>query len=361
MNFRSKNGSAFVGTHISPPRIDADMPLPSAVDCLEAAAQRLQVRNLSVSFNTPAGRVVAVDNVSFEVGSRQILALVGESGSGKSVTAMALIGLLARNASISGSICLGGDEIVGMAERDLQALRGSKISMIFQNPRASLNPSLTIGNQMIEVIRRHSPDTSREAATEASIAILRRLNLRDAERQINCYPHELSGGMCQRVALGIALTGAPQLLIADEPTTALDVVVQAKTLQLLREIHGADGLPMIIVTHDFGVVRAIATHVAVMYAGQIQEAGPVDEVLERPTHPYTQALIATIPDSAKAGTPLIQIDGGPPDPLHFPPGCRFAPRCHKASDVCLGPPSFKQVSRNSRARCHFVSDRSHLS
>ncbi len=314
-----------------------------------AHEKRLSVRNLCISF----GSIHVVRGVSLECGAEDILAVVGESGSGKTLTALAMIGLLPRNTTVSGSIRLDGQELAGLREREFSKLRGSKISMIFQNPRASLNPSLKIGTQMMEVIRRHSPATGREEARERCIAILRQLSLRDAPYQLSRYPHELSGGMCQRVALGIALSGKPRLLLADEPTTALDAIVQASTLGLLKDVHSRERLPMIVVTHDLGVVRAIATHVAVMYAGQIQEQGTVDAVFGRPSHPYTRALMATAPGLGRAGSLLAQIDGLPPDPRDLPAGCSFAPRCRQRGHRCSEAPALTAVPGGAMVRCHY--------
>lgn len=317
--------------------------------------KRLKVQNLRISFGGRSRSVPIVRDVSLDCGAEEILAVVGESGSGKTLTALAMIGLLPTGATVSGSISLDGQELVGLGETAFAKLRGSRISMIFQNPRASLNPSLPVGAQMVEVIRRHAPETGKSEAREKCRTILAQLSLRDPEYQLSRYPHELSGGMCQRIALGIALSGKPRLLLADEPTTALDAIVQASTLRLLKEVHQRERLPMIVVTHDLGVVRAIATHVAVMYAGQIQEYGTVAAVLSNPCHPYTRALMATAPGRGRAGSRLAQIEGSPPDPRHLPQGCSFAPRCDRRAGKCEEPPELASLHGANAARCHYAA------
>jgi oligopeptide/dipeptide ABC transporter ATP-binding protein len=319
---------------------------------LSEGPARLSVRDLGVAFPSRRRPLAVVEGVSFDCGPDDVLAIVGESGSGKTVTALALIGLLPDAAAVTGSVQLEGEEIVGAPPRAMARMRGSRIAMIFQNPRASLNPSLAIGAQMTEVIRRHDAPLTRAEARDKALGLLRRLSLRDAEGCLARYPHQLSGGMCQRVALAIALSSSPRLLIADEPTTALDVLVQAGTLALLRDAVRQARVPMIVITHDLGVVRAIATHVAVMYAGQIQEYGPVDAVLSRPSHPYTAALLAAIPSPSTGPGGLAQIEGTPPDPAHWPAGCRFRPRCAYAEAICESAPPAPGASQHVRARCH---------
>lgn len=312
---------------------------------------RLSVRDLTVSFASRGGCVTIIDGVSFDCRPNDVLAIVGESGSGKTVTALSIMGLLPGGAKVSGSIDLEGTQIVGSAPKVLARIRGRRIAMIFQNPRASLNPSLTVGTQMVELIRRHEPGQSPAKARAKALGILQRLSLRDAEACLTRYPHQLSGGMCQRIALGMALSTSPRLLIADEPTTALDVVVQAGTLALLRDTVRRERVPMILITHDLGVVRAIATHVVVMYGGQVQERGTVDDVLARPAHPYTRALLNAVPLAVRGTGRLEQIPGTPPDPARWPAGCRFSPRCAHAETICDTLPVLPDAGTRA-VRCH---------
>jgi oligopeptide/dipeptide ABC transporter ATP-binding protein len=318
----------------------------------DAIAPRLSVRDLTVSFPGRSGTVTILERVSFECRADEILAIVGESGSGKTVTALSIMGLLPDGARVEGSIDLEGTQIAGAMPKTLTRIRGRKIAMIFQNPRASLNPCLTVGTQMVELIRRHDPVQSRPEARAKALEILRRLALREAEACLARYPHQLSGGMCQRIALGMALSTSPRLLIADEPTTALDVVVQAATLALLRDTVRRERVPMILITHDLGVVRAIATHVVVMYGGQVQEGGSVEDVLSRPAHPYTRALLAAVPSATRDAGRLEQIPGTPPDPARWPAGCRFRPRCALAKAKCAIAPDLAEMGPRA-ARCHW--------
>ncbi|MGE4248882.1 MAG: ABC transporter ATP-binding protein [Parvibaculaceae bacterium] len=306
-----------------------------------------------MSLQGSSGEVRILHDVGLTCAAGEIVAIVGESGSGKTLTALSIIGMLPKSGKVSGSIRFEDKEIVGLPEPRLRALRGSLISMIFQNPRGSLNPALRIGSQMIEVIRRNDRSASKTDARERAARLLDRLDLRDPEQCLNHFPHQLSGGMCQRIALAIALSGVPRMIIADEPTTALDVVVQAGTLALLKRICVDQDLGLIIVTHDLGVVRSIADRVVVMYAGEVVESGTVDAVLATPSHPYTAALIAALPSDDSGRERLKPIDGMPPDPARYPRGCRFAPRCSLARAECATPPEATARATGSLVKCHF--------
>ncbi|MEX0807369.1 MAG: ABC transporter ATP-binding protein [Dongiaceae bacterium] len=315
----------------------------------------LSVQNLRIYFETPAGTVRAVDDVSFDLGRRDVLAIVGESGSGKSVTAQSIMKLVPSPPGryVSGSAMMDGTDLMALSPRELVAMRGRKLAMIFQNPRAALNPSFTIRNQMVETLRRHNRSLTAADAEQQIVATMRRVGFADPLRVAASYPHQLSGGMCQRIGIALAFACNPEILIADEPTTALDVVVQARILHLLKRAHEERQLPIIVITHDFGMVRALANRVIVMYAGRIQEVGDVDQVLERPMHPYTKALIASVPDPERATKRFFQVRGQPPDLLRLPRGCKFADRCDLAMDICRGTePPLAVAADGSGVRCH---------
>jgi oligopeptide/dipeptide ABC transporter ATP-binding protein len=307
-----------------------------------------------VAFDTAAGSVRAVDDVSFSVDRDQILGVVGESGSGKSVTAQAIMKLIPRPPGryTGGQVVFEGRDLLTTRERDMRRLRGDRIAMIFQNPRAALNPSFTVGSQFIETLGQHSKLTRREREARA-LTSMRDVGFPDARRVLDSYSHQLSGGMCQRVGIAIAMATDPDLLIADEPTTALDVLVQKTVLETLHNLHKSRRMPIIVISHDFGVIRALATRVLVMYAGQVQEEGAVDEILSRPGHPYTRGLINSIPDPARKKQRLHQIDGQPPDLANLPNGCRFAARCERVHARCRSEaPRFWPTPSGSLARCH---------
>jgi oligopeptide/dipeptide ABC transporter ATP-binding protein len=313
----------------------------------------LEIKKLNVSLQGSSGEVRILHDVSLSCAAGEIVAIVGESGSGKTLTALSIIGMLPKSGRVSGSIRFAEREIVGLAERRLRELRGSVISMIYQNPRGSLNPALRIVSQMVEVIRRRDRSVTRAGAVERAATLLAKLDMRDPEQCLGRFPHQLSGGMCQRIALALALSGAPRMIIADEPTTALDVVVQAGTLALLKQICSDQGIALLIVTHDLGVVRSIADRVVVMYAGEVVENGTVDAVLAAPAHPYTAALIAALPGDDSTDERLKPIEGVPPDPAHYPKGCRFAPRCAFAKSECATAPEAAYRGNGAFARCHF--------
>ena len=299
----------------------------------------LSVRDLRTHFFTREGVVHAVDGVSFDVEEGKVLGIVGESGCGKTVTALSIIGLIQKPAAriVSGEVLMGGRDLTNLSERELEDVRGSQIAMIFQDPMTSLNPTLTIGTQITETIRRHF-DVSKQRARTRAIELLEEVQIPNAAKRLDDYPHRLSGGQRQRVMIAIALSCEPELLIADEPTTALDVTVQAQVLDLLEELRASHGTAMILITHDMGVVAEAADDVIVMYAGQVVEQAPVLELFDRPEHPYTEALLGALPQLEGEGVRhrrLTAIPGRPPDLVDPPETCRFAPRCRYAgSDAC---------------------------
>lgn len=315
----------------------------------------LAIRDLDVRFATPDGEVSAVSQVSLDVAPGECLGVVGESGSGKSQLFLSVMGLLSANGRATGSVRYRGREILGLAPSELDTLRGSHLAMVFQDPMTSLNPYLRVGRQLTEVLTTHKGMTEAAART-AAIAMLERVRIPDAARRIDHYPHEFSGGMRQRVMLAMALLCGPDLLIADEPTTALDVTIQAHILELLaglrREINGA----IVLITHDLGVVAGLADRVAVMYAGRIVETGPVDVIFASPRHPYTQALLRSMPrlDRPMFGE-MPTIGGQPPNLQRLPPGCAFQDRCERAFARCRSEvPLLRTVAPGGEAACHLV-------
>lgn len=317
----------------------------------------LSIRHLSLSLPVKKGMVTILHDVSFDVAPGQILGLVGESGSGKSMTAFTVTRLLSSNGreKVGGSILFCGEELTGKNEKEMQAIRGRDISMIFQEPMTCLNPVFTIGRQMTDVIMTHQKISRSEAMKKAE-DMLKSVHIRQAADVLRCYPYELSGGMRQRVMIGIALSCRPKLLIADEPTTALDVTVQAKILYLVREACRRLGTAVIFISHDLGVISQICDNVAVMYSGHIVESGAAEDVFRHPEHPYTRALMAAVPKftvSAAAGDKLFAIPGIVPDPSEPMAGCRFAPRCPYATEVCrTRPPEDTVIGGNHLVYCH---------
>ena len=298
------------------------------------AAPVVQVTDLNISFKTAAGVIKVVENVSFSIGKGECLAVVGESGSGKSVSALATIGLLVKDQSIvTGSVIFRGEELLGKPEPYMRKIRGGGISMIFQEPLSALNPVTTIGEQIAEVLVAHGRAGWKEANRKA-IEYLELVEIAQAPQRVKQYPHQLSGGMRQRAMIAMALAGEPELIIADEPTTALDVTIQAQVLDLLRRTTRERGTALVLITHDLGVVAETADRIAVMYAGQIVEEGPAKEVLRSPASPYALDLIASIPSYARRGKGLSTIQGAVPSPANFPSGCRFHPRCRFAVKAC---------------------------
>ncbi|MFN2456326.1 MAG: ABC transporter ATP-binding protein, partial [Pyrinomonadaceae bacterium] len=294
-------------------------------------AHLLEVNSLQTHFPTRAGLVRAVDDVSFYIDKGELLGLVGESGCGKSITALSVMRLIAPPGKIvGGDISFDGRNLLKLSDSDMRAIRGDDIAMIFQDPMTSLNPVFTVGEQIAEALRLHRK-LSRKAAREGAIEAMREVSIPDPARRIDDYPHQLSGGMRQRVMIAMALACDPKLLIADEPTTALDVTIQAQILELLNELRKNRELAVLLITHDLGVVAEVADRVAVMYTGRIVEESPVEELFARPRHPYTEGLLRSVPKltTAAAGKAerLETIEGTVPSPTQLPPGCHFAPRC----------------------------------
>ncbi len=296
----------------------------------------LDIKNERLSFFTPAGEVKALNNVSFSMKQGEVLGIVGESGSGKSVTAYSLMGLTAYPGKlIGGELRFNGHEVEKMTEKDFRKMRGEEISIIFQDPMTSLNPVYTIGNQIVEMVRLHTNKDKKEAYARAK-ELLELVGINEPERRLKQYPHELSGGMRQRVMIAIALACEPKLLIADEPTTALDVTIQAQILELMMELRKKLGMSIIMITHDLGVVASMCEKIAVMYAGKIVEYGTTDEIFYEPKHEYTKGLINSIPKlNQKEKERLVPIEGSPVDLLNPPAGCPFAPRCKSCMKICL--------------------------
>lgn len=311
----------------------------------------LQVKHLSVSFDTYAGRVQAVRDISFDLLKGETLALVGESGCGKSVTCRSMMRLLARNARIeSGEILFNGVDLLTQSSRSMRNIRGGKIAMIFQDPMTSLDPTMKIGRQIAETVRLHKPVT-RKAARQRALELLTLVGIENAEKRYHQYPHEFSGGQRQRIVIAVALAADPQILIADEPTTALDVTMQAQILDLIKDIQKKTDASVIFITHDLGVVANVADRVAVMYAGRIIEIGTADEVFYDPRHPYTWGLLASMPTLATENETLYSIPGTPPTLIHPPAGDAFAPRNPWAleADRLAEPPMFPVSSTHSAA------------
>ena len=295
----------------------------------------LEVRDLHTSFFTDAGEVKAVNGVSFNLERNKVLGIVGESGSGKSVTAYSIMQILASTGKIvSGSIKLDGQELVGAGEKVMKTVRGNKVSIIFQDPMTSLNPTYTIGHQLMEAIVLHT-DRDKKQAYERAVEMLRLVNINEPEKRMQQYPFEFSGGMRQRIMIAMALACEPDILIADEPTTALDVTIQAQILELMKSLQQELGMAIIMITHDLGVVAQLCDEVIVMYAGSICEQGTADEIFYNPCHEYTKGLMRSIPTADTAGTKLKPITGTPIDLLNMPKGCPFAPRCDAAMKICL--------------------------
>jgi oligopeptide/dipeptide ABC transporter ATP-binding protein len=296
----------------------------------------LEVEELRTHFFTRRGVIKAVDGVSFTLHAGETLALVGESGSGKSVTCLSLVRLVPEPAGriVGGRVVFAGEDLLRKTAAEMRWVRGKQIAMVLQDPMTSLNPALTIGTQVAEVVRLHQ-GLREPSLRDRILEALRRLRIPAAEARLGHYPHQLSGGMRQRVSSAIAMSCAPRLLIADEPTTSLDVTIQAQYLELLQEVQAQSGVAIILVTHDFGIVAANADRVAVMYAGQIVEMGSTEQVFDTPSHPYTQALLRCLPSVELKRQQLVEIGGQPPDLAQLPPGCPFAPRCAKRQPICL--------------------------
>ena len=317
----------------------------------------LDISDLQVTFPTLEGRVSAVRGVNLTLEQGRVLGVVGESGSGKTVTMLATLGLLPGSAEVSGSVRYKGKELLGLAPKELRRVRGSGIAMIFQDPRTSLNPVQTIGHQIVEGIRIHHPEVKRKEANRRAVELLGLVGIPQPERRARDYPHQFSGGMCQRAMIAMAVANDPDVLVADEPTTALDVTIQAQILDLLRDIRREKGVAIVLISHDLGVVAGLADDVAVMYAGRVVETGTVDDVYQQARHPYTRGLLASIPrltDNSRA--PLVSIGGGAPSLLRLPEGCAFHPRCEHAQAKCRADDPRLLPAGPVEAACHYAGE-----
>ena len=318
----------------------------------------LEIKDLRVSFFTPVGEVKAVGGISYDLGYGEVMGIVGESGSGKSVEAYSIMGLLQSPGKVvGGSITFDGEDVLAKTSKEMQDFRGNSVSMIFQNPMTCLNPVYTIGNQLIEAVRCHKKVTKAEAKAKA-IEMLDLVGINNPERRMSQYPHEFSGGMRQRVMIAMGLICDPKMLIADEPTTALDVTIQAQIIELMKDIQQKTQMAIVFITHNLGVVAEICDRVSVMYAGKIVEQGSVEDIFYRPQHPYTLGLLRSMPRvDAEEYERLIPIEGTPVDMLNPPTGCPFGPRCEHCMKICLRvePPSIK-VAEGHISACWLLAD-----
>ncbi len=319
----------------------------------------LEVNQLRVQIETQHGTVQAVRGVSFHLDEQETLAIVGESGSGKSISVKSIMGLLPKNGKIvEGRILLEGKDLAKYSERQMQSVRGSDISMIFQDPMTSLNPTMTIGKQIVEVLKEHRKDLSKAQMKERALELISLVGISNPEARFDQYPHQLSGGMRQRVVIAVALACDPRILIADEPTTALDVTIQAQILDLMRDLQKKIKTSIIIITHNLGVVANIADRVAVMYGGQLVETADVRDLFYETAHPYTKGLLDSIPKASEKGSELTAIPGTPPDLMEPPKGCPFAARCTKTMEVCRQyPPEDMLCGENHHVRCWLLDER----
>ena len=319
-----------------------------------AAAELLTIANLRTEFPGESGPIAVVDGVSLGLARGQTLAVVGESGCGKSMLSLSIMRLAPKPGRIaSGSVMFDGVDLAALPEREMRGLRGRRIGMVFQEPMTSLNPSYTVGDQIIEAMQAHEKRAAKADLRRRAVAALDRVRIPAASRRVDDYPHQLSGGMRQRVMIAMALSCNPDLLIADEPTTALDVTVQAQILDLLRELQRESGMAMLLVTHDLGVVAEAADHVAVMYAGRVVERAAVSDLFADPLHPYTLGLLGSIPRLADQRERLLAIEGTVPPPSALPAGCRFNPRCVFSSDLCrVRSPDLRTTEATHAVACH---------
>jgi oligopeptide/dipeptide ABC transporter ATP-binding protein len=333
--------SVSTSIQLNRPEVDADL--------------LLDVDNLTVEFPTDDGVVQAVRGVSYQLRSGDSLGIVGESGSGKSVTSLAVLGLLPRTARVTGSVRFRGEELLGKTEEQYSKVRGNKIAMIFQDPLTSLNPVYTVGYQISEAVLAHN-DISKKAALDRSIELLGTVGIPFPEQRVQNYPHEMSGGMRQRAVIAIAMANNPDVIIADEPTTALDVTVQAQVLEALEAARAETGAALVLITHDLGIIAGHAERICVMYAGKLVEKGTIDEVFYEPRMPYSLGLLGSLPRLDETGRErLTPIVGAPPSLLNLPPGCPFTPRCPLAQDICeeQEPDLFVTTGPEHLAACHF--------
>jgi len=318
----------------------------------------LRVKDLRTYFKTEDGTVKAVDGVSFAVKPGETLGIVGESGSGKTVANLSIMRLIPEPPGkiAGGAIEFNGRDILKLSPREVRDLRGCHIAMIFQDPMTALNPFMRVSKQLMEVTQLHLGHTKEQARRHA-IEMLEHVGIPDAAQRVDSYPHEFSGGMRQRVMIAMALSCKPQLLIADEPTTALDVTIQAQILDLIKKLKSETGTSVILITHDLGVIAGMANHVTVMYAGKVFEQAVTSELFEHPGNPYTKALLQSVPDPTSAQGTLFQIPGQPPDLANLPAGCPFAPRCQRAEEICTREyPPFVQLASNHHSLCHFANE-----
>ncbi len=318
----------------------------------------LEVRDLRTHFQTEDGTVKAVDGIDFDLKRGETLGIVGESGSGKSVTNLSIIRLIPDPPGkiVSGEIIFDGQDILLLPGEDVRKIRGKRIAMIFQDPMTSLNPFMRISRQLMELTELHLGYT-KDQAYEHAVKMLEKVGIPDARSRVDSYPHEFSGGMRQRVMIAMALSCEPELLIADEPTTALDVTIQAQILELIKTLKDETGTSVILITHDLGVVAGMTDHIIVMYAGKVFEQAPTRELFATPGNPYTKGLLRSVPDPRSDEKELYQIPGLPPDVAHLPPGCPFAPRCDRAEDICRREfPPFVALTRDHHSLCHFAQE-----
>ena len=320
----------------------------------ERSGPLLEVEDLHVSFFTPAGEVKAVGGISYQLNYGEVMGIVGESGSGKSVEAYSIIGLLQSPGKVvGGSVTFEGQDVLAMSKSEMSDFRGNKVAMIFQNPMTCLNPVYTIGNQLVEALKAHNSKISSAEAAKRAMEMLELVGINNVQKRMKQYPHEFSGGMRQRVMIAMGLICHPQLLIADEPTTALDVTIQAQILELMKELQKKTKMGIIFITHNLGVVAEVCDKVSVMYAGKMVEQGPVDDIFYKPGHPYTVGLLRSMPrvDAAEHER-LIPIEGTPVDMLNPPEGCPFAPRCEHAMKICLQKmPPYVELGESHRSAC----------
>lgn len=335
--------------------LDADGPI---VNRQSSIGNLLEVKDLCTYFHTEDGTVKAVDGISFVLKRGETLGIVGESGSGKSVTNLSIIRLIPSPPGeiVSGQIIFDGQDLLKLPEADVRKIRGRRIAMIFQDPMTSLNPFMRISKQLMEMTQLHMGH-SRSAAEQHAVEMLERVGIPDASVRVNDYPHEFSGGMRQRVMIAMALSCGPELLIADEPSTALDVTIQAQILELIKKLKQETGTSVILITHDLGVVAGMTDHVVVMYAGKVFEQAQTRELFANPGNPYTKGLLRSVPDPTAEQGSLFQIPGLPPDVARLPAGCPFAPRCYRVEDICRKEfPPFVQLNMDHHSLCHFAKE-----
>ena len=312
----------------------------------------LDVRGLRIAISSQNGDRLAVSNIAFEVMRGEVLGLVGESGSGKSLSMLAVMGLLPKSMRVSGSIRFAGEDILGASAKRLRALRGSRIAMVFQDPMTALNPVLTIGAQLTEALMLHNPSLSRRQLRARAVELLDLVSIPIPERRFDQYPHEFSGGMRQRVVIAIAVANDPELLIADEPTTALDVTIQAQIVEIFDRLRHEKGLSIVLITHDLGLVAGLADRVTILYSGRVAERGEIASVFHHPHHPYTAGLLAAVPSIDSTVDRLYAIRGAPPSLADRPSGCQFHPRCAHALPICAASDPELQRFGQSMAACH---------